>query len=231
MDGRGSGRQAPRPWVGRWALLQCPVGGFSAGAFWCAWEPCLRARKNSWPSSMQSGRASFPGLDLLRDLKARGWTEPAAGAAGDGGLGFWAALAEEYPTTRAQRCRVHKTASVLDKFPKTPPPPAKDKIHPSYLAPTQAAALKSFDALISLDDAQYPKACECLRKEAGVLFIFHDFPAAHWQPLRTTNPIESTFATVRRRTEPTKGRGSRKATLTMVWPLARAAAKDKIHPR
>ena len=132
----------------------------------------------------------------------------------------------KYPTTRAQRCRVHKTASVLDKFPKTPPPPAKDKIHPSYLAPTQAAALKSFDAFISLDDAQYPKACECLRKEAGGLFTFHDFPAAHWQPLRTTNPIESAFATVRRRTEPTKGRGSRKATLTMVWPLARAAAKE-----
>jgi len=164
-------------------------------------------------------------LDLLRDLKARGLTEPAAVAVGDGGLGFWAALAEEYPTTRAQRCWVHKTANVLDKFPKTLQPTAKDKIHQMYLAPTKAAALKSFDAFISLYDAKYPKACECLRKDAEVLFTFYDFPAAHWQHLRTTNPIESTFATVRLRTERTKGCGSRKATLTMVWQLARAAAK------
>jgi transposase-like protein len=164
-------------------------------------------------------------LDLLRDLKARGLTDPPAVAVGDGGLGFWAALAEEYPTTRAQRCWVHKTANVLDKFPKTLQPTAKDKIHQMYLAPTKAAALKSFDAFISLYDAKYPKACECLRKDADVLFTFYDFPAAHWQHLRTTNPIESTFATVRLRTERTKGCGSRKATLTMVWQLARAAAK------
>jgi transposase-like protein len=164
-------------------------------------------------------------LDLLRDLKARGLTEPAAVAVGDGGLGFWVALAEEYPTTRAQRCWVHKTANVLDKFPKTLQPTAKDKIHQMYLAPTKAAALKSFDAFISLYDGKYPKACECLRKDADVLFTFYDFPAAHWQHLRTTNPIESTFATVRLRTERTKGCGSRKATLTMVWQLARAAAK------
>jgi len=164
-------------------------------------------------------------LDLLRDLKARGLTEPPAVAVGDGGLGFWAALAEEYPTTRAQRCWVHKTANVLDKFPKSLQPTAKDKIHQMYLAPTKAAALKSFDAFISLYDAKYPKACECLRKDADVLFTFYDFPAAHWQHLRTTNPIESTFATVRLRTERTKGCGSRKATLTMVWQLARAAAK------
>lgn len=164
-------------------------------------------------------------LDLLRDLKARGLTEPAAVAVGDGGLGFWAALAEEYPTTRAQRCWVHKTANVLDKFPKTLQPTAKDKIHQMYLAPTKAAALKAFEAFISLYEAKYPKACECLRKDADVLFTFYDFPAAHWQHLRTTNPIESTFATVRLRTARTKGCGSRKATLTMVWQLARAAAK------
>ena len=165
-------------------------------------------------------------LDLLRDLKARGLTEPATVAVGDGGLGFWAALAEEYPATRAQRCWVHKTANVLDKFPKTLQPTAKDKIHQIYLAPTKAAALKSFDAFISLYDGKYPKACECLRKDADVLFTFYDFPAAHWQHLRTTNPIESTFATVRLRTERTKGCGSRKATLTMVWQLARAAQKS-----
>ena len=94
-----------------------------------------------------------------------------------------------------------------------------------YLSPTKELALKAFDSFVSLYDAKYPKACECLLKDREVLFSFYDFPAAHWQHLRTTNPIESTFATVRLRTERTKGCGSRKATLTMVWQLARAAQK------
>jgi transposase-like protein len=94
-----------------------------------------------------------------------------------------------------------------------------------YLSPTKELALKAFDGFVSLYDAKYPKACECLLKDREVLFSFYDFPAAHWQHLRTTNPIESTFATVRLRTERTKGCGSRKATLTMVWQLARAAQK------
>jgi len=164
-------------------------------------------------------------LDLLRNLKEHGLPEGPALAVGDGGLGFWSALAQEYPTTREQRCWVHKTANVLDKLPKTLQPTAKDKIHQMYLAPTKESALKAFDAFESLYEAKYPKACQCLRKDKDVLFTFYDFPAAHWAHLRTSNPIESTFATVRLRTERTKGCGSRQATLTMVWQLARAAQK------
>jgi transposase-like protein len=164
-------------------------------------------------------------VDVLRDLKARGLAAGPALAVGDGGLGFWAAMTEEFPQTREQRCWVHKTANVLDKLPKTLQPAAKDKIHQMYLSPTKETALKAFDAFASLYDAKYPKACECLRKDRDVLFSFYDFPAAHWQHLRTTNAVESTFATVRLRTERTKGCGSRLATLTMVWQLARAAAK------
>jgi putative transposase len=164
-------------------------------------------------------------LEILRDLKARGLKEGPSMAVGDGGLGFWAALNEEFPQVREQRCWVHKTANVLDKFPKSLQPAAKDKIHQMYLSPTRETAMKAFDAFISLYDAKYPKACECLRKDQDILFNFYDFPAQHWGHLRTTNPIESTFATVRLRTERTKGCGSRMATLTMVWQLARAAQK------
>lgn len=164
-------------------------------------------------------------VDLLRGLKAHGLKEGPCLAVGDGGLGFWAAMAEEYPQAQEQRCWVHKTANVLDKLPKTLQPTAKDKLHQMYLAPTHEGALKAFNAFLELYDAKYPKACECLRKDKDVLFTFYAFPAAHWAHLRTSNPIESTFATVRLRTERTKGCGSRKATLTMVWQLARAAQK------
>lgn len=162
-------------------------------------------------------------LDLLRQLKAHGLSSGPAIAVGDGALGFWAAMAQEYPEAREQRCWVHKTANVLDKLPKTLQPTAKDKLHQIYLAPTKENALKASTEFLALYDAKYPKACECLRKDQEVLLSFYDFPAAHWQHLRTTNPIESTFATVRLRTQRTKGCGSRKATLTMVWQLARAA--------
>jgi len=164
-------------------------------------------------------------LEVLRDLKARGVASGPAMAVGDGGLGFWAAMAEEYSATREQRCWVHKTANVLDKLPRTLQPTARDKIHQMYLAPTRKAAEIAFHSFISLYEAKYPKACECLLKDKNVLFSFYDFPAPHWPHLRTTNPIESTFATVRLRTERTKGCGSRLATLTMVWQLARAASK------
>jgi len=165
-------------------------------------------------------------VDLLRNLKAHGLKAGPSLAVGDGGLGFWAAMAEEYPQTQEQRCWVHKTANVLDKLPKTLQPAAKDKIHQMHLAPSKEAALKAFAAFLDLYDTKYPKACECLRKDKEVLFTFYAFPAAHWAHLRTSNPIESTFATVRLRTERTKGCGSRKATLTMVWQLARAAQKN-----
>ena len=120
---------------------------------------------------------------------------------------------------------VHKTANVLDKLPKSIQGQAKDKIHEMYLAPTRVAGLKAFEAFSALYGAQYPKACECLTKDKEALFTFYQFPAEHWAHVRTTNPIESTFATVRLRTERTKGCGSRKATLTMVWQLARTAQK------
>ena len=163
-------------------------------------------------------------LDLLSGLKAQGLGEGPALAVGDGGLGFWAAMAEAFPKSREQRCWVHKTANVLDKLPKSLQPAAKEKIHQMYQAPTQENALKALKVFVDLYKDKYPKACECLKKDEDVLFNFYDFPAAHWQHLRTTNPIESTFATVRLRTQRTKGCGSRKATLTMVWQLIRAAS-------
>ena len=163
---------------------------------------------------------------LLRDLKRRGLQAAPALGIGDGSLGFWTALEEEFPATRHQRCWVHKTANVLDKLPKSLQPEAKKGLHNMYLAPTKAEALLAFDDFIELYQAKYPKACECLSKDKDVLFTFYDFPAAHWRHLRTTNPIESTFGTVRHRTRQTKGCGSRKATMMMVFKLATEAEKN-----
>ena len=162
---------------------------------------------------------------MLRDLKARGLEEAPKLAVGDGALGFWSALAEEFPRTREQRCWVHKTANVLDKLPKRVQPHAKTLIHEMYLAPTRADAEQAYERFCDEYRAKYPKAVECLVKDREVLFTFYDFPAEHWAHLRTTNPIESTFATVRHRTRQTKGCGSRLATLTMVFKLALQAQK------
>ena len=165
------------------------------------------------------------------DLKARGLTDAPAIAVGDGGLGFWAALEEEFPTTRHQRCWVHKTANVLDKLPKRLQKDAKGLIHQMYLSSTKDDALEIYDRFFSLYQDKYPKACDCLEKDKEVLFTFYDFPAIHWQHLRTTNPIESTFATVRHRTRQTKGCGSRNATLAMVYKLAVEAEKTWLRLR
>ena len=162
---------------------------------------------------------------VLHDLKARGLTQAPAVAIGDGELGFWAALREAYPATKEQRCWVHKTANVLDKLPKSQQPKAKDMIHQMYGADTQEEALDQYDHFVRLFEAKYPKACACLSKDKEALFTFYDFPAHHWRHLRTTNPIESTFGTVRQRTRQTKGCGSRKATLIMVYKLATEAEK------
>ena len=162
---------------------------------------------------------------VLHDLKARGLTQAPAVAIGDGELGFWAALREAYPATKEQRCWVHKTANVLDKLPKSQQPKAKDMIHQMYGADTQEEALDQYDHFVRLFEAKYPKACACLSKDKEALFTFYDFPAHHWRHLRTTNPIESTFGTVRQRTRQTKGCGSRKATLMMVYKLATEAEK------
>jgi len=164
-------------------------------------------------------------LEVLRDLKARGLEQGPNLAVGDGALGFWSALEEEFPGTRAQRCWVHKTANVLDKLPKRVQPYAKKCMHEMYLAPTRADALDAYDRFCAEHRAKYPKAVHCLEKDRDALFTFYDFPAEHWAHLRTTNPIESTFATVRHRTRQTKGCGSRLATLTMVFKLATQAEK------
>lgn len=163
--------------------------------------------------------------ELLLDLKRRGLERGPEVAVGDGALGFWKALEEVYPGARHQRCWVHKTANVLDKLPKNLQPQAKSLIHQMYQAPTKQDALAFYDQFLRLYRDKYPKACQCLEKDKEVLFTFYDFPAAHWMHLRTTNPIESTFATVRHRTRQTKGCGSRDATLMMVYKLGREAEK------
>ncbi len=164
-------------------------------------------------------------IGVLRDLKARGLKSVPSLATGDGALGFWAAAAEEFPTMRSQRCWVHKTANVLDKMPQGMQGQAKTRIHDIYMAATKAQAHQAFDEFLRLYEVKYAKACECLRKDKDALFAFYDFPAEHWIHLRTTNPIESMFATVRLRTARTKGCGSRSATLTMVYKLAEQAEK------
>jgi len=163
--------------------------------------------------------------EVLRDLKARGLRESPKLAVGDGALGFWKALEEEHAQVREQRCWVHKTANVLDKLPQSVQPYAKKLIHEMYLSPTKEAALIAYRRFLSEYSAKYPKATECLRKDESVLFTFYDFPAEHWAHLRTTNPIESTFATVRHRTRQTKGCGSRTATLMMVFKPAEQAER------
>jgi hypothetical protein len=140
-------------------------------------------------------------------------------------LGFWKALDQVYPTIRAQRCWVHKTANVLDKLPNRIQPGAKDALHQIWMAETRKDANSAFDLFLAIHGAKYPKACEYPAKDRAKLLAFYDFPAEHWKHLRTTNPIESTFATVRLRHRRTKGSGSRTACLTMVFKLMQSAAK------
>ena len=153
------------------------------------------------------------------DLKKRGFSTPPKLAGGDGALGFWAVLREVYPTTREQRCWVHKTANVLTKMPKALQAMAKSDLHQIWPAETRDAAIKAFDHFLE----KYGAACNCLSKHRDALLAFYDFPAEHWGHLRTTNPIESTFATIRLRHRRTKGSGSRKASLTMMFKLAQSA--------
>ena len=146
-------------------------------------------------------------------------------AVADGAFGFWAALPEVFAKTREQRCWVHKTANVLNKMPKHIQSKAKAMLHQIWMGETKREAEKAFDLFLETFEAKYPKAVECLTKDREVLLTFYDFPAEHWLHLRTTNPTESTFATVRLRDRRTKGSGSRTACLTMVFKLALAAEK------
>lgn len=175
-------------------------------------EDGFRESKESWRS-------------ILRDLKRRGLVFAPKLATGDGALGFWAAMEEESPDTKHQLCWVHKTANVLDKLPKSLQARAKSMIHDIYMAPTKVDANVAFDVFIEDFEAKYPKAAASLVENREDLMSFYDFPAEHWIHLRTTNPIESTFATVRLRTKKTKGCGSRAATLIMVFKLVASAEK------
>jgi putative transposase len=165
--------------------------------------------------------------ELLRELKAHGLKQGPKLAIADGSLGFWRALQEEFdPEVEQQRCWVHKTANVLDKLPDSLQGRAKELLHDMYLAPARQDALAAYQRFLTNYELKYPKACECLEKDKEVLFTFYAFPAEHWPHLRTTNPIESTFATVRLRTQRTKGCGSRLATLTMVFKLGLEAQRS-----
>jgi transposase-like protein len=165
--------------------------------------------------------------EIMLDLKRRGLEEGPNLAIGDGALGFWAALREVFPgpSTREQRCWFHKSGNILDKLPKSVQSKAKAMIREMWQAPTKEDALSAYRHFVNAWHDKYPKAVECLQKDEDVLFTFYDFPAAHWAHIRTTNPIESTYATIRLRTKRTKGCGSRMATLTMIWKLAMEAQK------
>ena len=163
--------------------------------------------------------------ELLVDLKARGLTIAPELATGDGALGFWKALDEVSPTTRHQRCTVHKTANVLDKLPKSVQPAAKSDLREIWKAPDRATAEASIATFADKYGAKYDKAVTCLVKDRDALMTFYDFPAEHWDHLRTSNPIESVFATVRHRTVRTKGALSQDTVRLMVFKLVTAAAK------
>ena len=164
--------------------------------------------------------------ELLLDLKRRGLAMGPQLAIGDGALGFWKALDEVWPNTPAQRCWVHKTANVLNKLPTSLQAKAKRALHDIWMAETRNGAEAAFDAFIETYGRKYEKAVECLTKDRDTLLAFYDFPAEHWKHLRTTNPIESAFATVRHRTTRSKGCLSNKTALTMIFKLAQAAEKS-----
>ena len=163
--------------------------------------------------------------DLLLDLRRRGLSLAPALAVADGGLGFWKALGEVWPQCREQRCRVHKAANVLNKLPKSQQPKAKRALQEIWMAETKAEAQAAFDAFIEIYTLKYEKAATCLAKDRDPLLAFYNFPAEHWVHLRTTNPIESTFATVRHRTVRAKGCLSNRTALAMVFKLVDGAQK------
>ena len=163
---------------------------------------------------------------MLLDLQNRGLAIAPELAIADGALGFWKALGELWPTTREQRCWVHKTANLLNKLPNSQQPKAKRSLQEIWMAATSKDAEAAFDAFIAAYEVKYDKAAACLAKDRQALLAFYDFPAEHWKHLRTSNPIESTFATVRHRTIRSKGCLSNKTALAMVFKLVDAAQKS-----
>jgi len=162
--------------------------------------------------------------EVLLNLKSRGMSVPKL-AIGDGAMGFWAALEEVYPETRQQRCWMHKTMNVLNCLPKSAQPKAKAALHSIWQAETKHEAEKAFDLFLATYDAKYPKATLCLQKDRDELMAFYDFPATHWQSNRTSNPIESTFGTIRHRTKRSKGCLTRDGMLHMMFKLGMCAEK------
>ena len=160
---------------------------------------------------------------VLRDLKRRGLKIPPKLAVGEGALGFWAALEEQFPETRDQRCWFHKTGNVLNDLPKSAQPKAKSMLHEIWMAGNGVDAEAAFDRFVATYKAKYPKATESLAKDRASLLAFCDFPAEQWIHIRTTNPIESTFATIRHRTDRTKGCVSRSTLLGLVYRLGMSA--------
>jgi putative transposase len=173
-------------------------------------EDGVRESKQSW-------------REVLLSLKNRGMKIPPKLAIGDGALGFWAALEEVYPTTTAQRCWMHKTGNVLNYLPKSVQEKAKQGIHDIWMAEGREEAEQAFDAFVERFDAKYPKATECLGKDRESLLAFYDFPAEHWTHIRTTNVIESSFATIRHRSRQTKGCVTRSTMLTMIFKMGQCA--------
>jgi putative transposase len=169
--------------------------------------------------------------EVLLNLRQRGLPTSPKLAVGDGALGFWGALGKIYPETQHQRCWVHKTANVLNKLPKSMQPKVKASLHEIWMASTRDEAYKAFDNALDLYSAKYPKAMACLAKDKEELLAFYDFPAEHWIHIRTTNPIESAFSTVRLRTHKSRNCGSRDTTLAMVFKLMEAAQKKWIKIR
>ncbi|MBT3328105.1 MAG: IS256 family transposase, partial [Gemmatimonadales bacterium] len=169
-------------------------------------------------------------LELLLDLKWRGLTTAPKVAVGDGAMGCWKALMPVPPSTRHQRCWVHKTKNVLNKLPMGLQAHAKEQIHATWLAPTRKEEEASFDHFVATYDAKYPKAGGCLTRDRQALLVFYDFPGDHWRHLRTTNPIESTFATIRLRKAKTRGCLSRTTALSMVYKLALSAQRGWRRP-
>ena len=182
-------------------------------------EKHLLAVEDGVRESTQSWR------EVLLDLKRRGLVDPPKLAVGDGAIGFWEALEEVYGSTRAQRCWVHKTKNVLNYLPKSSQAKAKQALHEIWMAETREKAEKAFDSFLETYEAKYPKAAHCLLKDRVELLAFYDFPAEHWVHLRTTNPIESTFATIRHRTARTKGCVSRNTMLAMIFKLGTCAQR------
>lgn len=175
-------------------------------------EPGYRESELSW-------------TPLLLRLKDQGLEYAPQLAIGDGALGFWNALVKLFPTTRKQRCWVHKTANILSKLPKRQQPQAKSALWEIYRAETRADAVQAFNRFVRTYQAKYPEATECLSKDKDCLLTFFDFPAEHWAHIRSTNPIESTFATVRLRTSKTRGCVSNASILSLVFKLVKSAQK------